>query len=190
MQDPLIEHIKKMSRLKPEDEQAILGFFEKYQVKKKETLQQADQLCPSLFFVIKGCLHMYFLDEKGTQHTTQFALENWWLTDILAFHDRKTTGFSIQAIESSEVYAISIHAYEQLLDQFPQLERYFRIIYQKGFGASQLRMKYQHDLSREELYHHFRKHYPGFTQRVPQYLLASFLGFTPEYLSELRRKRS
>lgn len=62
-------------------------------------------------------------------------------------------------------------------------------MYQKGYGAAQQRIKYLYGMSREELYHMFANAYPEFVQRVPQYLLASFLGFTPEYLSEIRRKK-
>ncbi len=190
VQNSLIQHIKNTTEIKAEDEEKILRFFKPLHVGKKETIQEADQLCKSMFFVVKGCLRMFFLDDKGTQHTTQFAIENWWLTDVLAFHNQKVSEFCIQGVEKSEVLTIHYSSYEQLLLEFPQMERYFRIIYQKAFGASQVRMKYQHDFSREEMYHHFAKHYPGFIQRVPQYLLASFLGFTPEYLSELRKKRS
>ncbi|WP_223815814.1 hypothetical protein [Adhaeribacter rhizoryzae] len=76
-----------------------------------------------------------------------------------------------------------------MLHQHPKLERYFRMIYQRAYAASQMRIKYLYDLSREELFYHFLDHYPDFVQRIPQYLLASFLGFTPEYLSEIRSKK-
>lgn len=172
------------------DEAPMLRFFKAVHVRKKETLQEADSLCNSLFFVVKGCVRMFFMDEKGVQHTTQFAIENWWLTDFLAFHAQRTTEFYIQAVENSEVLMISQPAFEQLVTEFPQLERYFRIIYQRGYGASQVRTKHNHNLSREELFHQFTTSFPEFIQRIPQYLLASYLGFTPEYLSELRKKRS
>ena len=68
------------------------------------------------------------------------------------------------------------------------MERYFRFIYQRAYAAAQLRIKYLFDYSKEEFYHSFKSKHPEFVQRIPQYLLASFLGFTPEYLSELRKK--
>jgi CRP-like cAMP-binding protein len=190
MHNPLIEHIRNTTVVDPADEAAILQFFKAVHVRKKENLQEADNICSSLYFVVKGCLRLFFLDEKGVQHTTQFAIENWWLTDFLAFHGQKPTGFFIQAVENSDVLSISLASFEQLVARFPQLERYFRVMYQRGYGASQVRTKYNHDFSREELYNHFTTHFPEFIQRIPQYLLASYLGFTPEYLSELRKKRS
>ena len=71
----------------------------------------------------------------------------------------------------------------------PKMERYFRKIHQRAHGASQFRIRCQYDLSREELYRHLMSLYPEFVQRIPQYLLASYLGFTPEYLSEIRAKK-
>ncbi|MGN6438008.1 MAG: Crp/Fnr family transcriptional regulator, partial [Agriterribacter sp.] len=67
--------------------------------------------------------------------------------------------------------------------------RYFRLLHQRAHAASQFRIRNLYQLSREELYYQFNNLYPEFVQRVPQYLLASFLGFTPEYLSELRRRQ-
>jgi hypothetical protein len=75
-----------------------------------------------------------------------------------------------------------------LLQQLPQLEKYFRYIHQRESAAAQRRIKYLYSFSKEERYHHFNKSFPEFIQRVPQYLLASYLGITPEYLSELRKK--
>jgi hypothetical protein len=69
------------------------------------------------------------------------------------------------------------------------MERYFRLIHQRAHAAAQNRLKGLFSQTREEIYRQFVKQYPEFVQRIPQYLLASFLGFTPEYLSELRAKK-
>jgi hypothetical protein len=77
---------------------------------------------------------------------------------------------------------------DKLLEEHPLMEKYFRCVYQKAYAATQMRLKFLHNYSREELYYHFRDSQPAFLQRVPQYLVASYLGFTPEYLSEIRKK--
>jgi CRP-like cAMP-binding protein len=110
------------------------------------------------------------------------------MTDNLAFLAQGQSSFAIQAIEKSEVLAISYEAQEKMLSQFPQMERYFRKVYEKSFAASQIRIKYINDYSREEIYLYFAKVQSAFLQRVPQYMLASYLGFTPEYLSEIKKK--
>ncbi|MCF0065231.1 Crp/Fnr family transcriptional regulator [Dyadobacter chenwenxiniae] len=190
MRHPLIEHISKQVQVAPEEEALILSFFQSVRAKKKQNLVEAGNPCSALFFVVEGCIRMFHLSEKGIEQTIQFALENWWLTDFSAFTLQQNTGFTIQAVENSELLVIDVKNQERLLEQLPKLERYFRFVYQRGYGAAQVRMKFHHDLSREKLYQNFVENYPQFVQRVPQYLIASYLGFTPEYLSELRKKRS
>ena len=189
MPERLIKHLTKFVDIRDEDRATILSFFRPITLSKKENLVAEGQLCRANYFVLKGCLRMFFVNDKGVEHTTQFAIENWWLTDYMAFQQERTTDFYIQAVEKTEVLAIEFQSQERLCAQFPQVERYFRLVYQKAYAAAQLRIKYLYDFSREELYHHFNDRYPEFIQRVPQYLLASFLGFTPEYLSEIRKKK-
>jgi CRP-like cAMP-binding protein len=172
-----------------EDVAAILACFETVTVAKKQNLLEEGQYSKTTYFVVKGCLRLFFINEKGAEQTTQFALENWWMADFLAYGSHKPALFNIQAVEKTEALAISHTAHEALLERYPYLEKYFRLMYQKGYGASQQRIKYLYGLSREELYYLFADSYPAFVQRIPQYLLASFLGFTPEYLSEIRAKR-
>jgi CRP-like cAMP-binding protein len=189
MSEQLLTHLSKFVKLKEEDKAEIVAFFQPKHFKKKENLIEAGSICKYHYFVVKGCLRMFFVDDKGVEHTTYFAIENWWLTDYLAFQGQQFTTFYIQSVEDTQVLALDFYAEERLLTQFPVLERYFRLVYQRAFGAAQVRIKYLYDFSREELYHHFQSHYPEFIQRIPQYLLASFLGFTPEYLSEIRKKK-
>ncbi|MFC5410139.1 Crp/Fnr family transcriptional regulator [Larkinella bovis] len=189
MAEPLIQHLRKFVAVKDEEIPAILHFFQAKSFKKKENLVEEGDMARYHYFVRKGCLRLFYVNDKGVEQTTQFAIENWWLTDYLAFQSRQPTRFYIQAVENTDVLAIDLPAQEQLFEQFPQMERYFRLIYQRAFGASQWRIRYLYDLSREELYYHFSDHYPEFIQRIPQFLLASFLGFTPEYLSEIRKKK-
>ncbi|SOD15425.1 Crp/Fnr family transcriptional regulator [Pedobacter xixiisoli] len=188
MAHSLHQHIKKFVNVSEADFAEILLFFEVLSVKKKEMLMNEGQHCKRHFFVLKGCLRLFFMKETGIEQTTQFAIENWWMTDNLAFLEQRPSSFAIQAIEQSEVLAISYEAQEKMLSQFPQMERYFRKVYEKAFAASQLRIKYINDYSREEMYIYFAKVQPTFLQRVPQYMLASYLGFTTEYLSEIKKK--
>lgn len=175
--------------LQPEDRALISACFQVRSVKKKENLVAAGHICKYKYFVEKGCLRMFFINEKGVEQTTQFAIENWWMTDELAFQSQQVSDFYIQAVEESEVLALDWASQEKLLHAVPYLERYFRLIYQRAYGAAQMRVRFLYEFSPEEIYAHFNTHFPEFIQRIPQYLLASFLGFTPEYLSEIRKKK-
>lgn len=184
----LIDHIRKFTRLSDDEVPAVLAFFKEITVKKKENLLTEGHICRYNYFVIQGCLRMFFVDEKGVEKTVLFALEHWWMADYFSFQRRQPSAFCIQGVERSVVYAIDLQAQEQLLEQLPQMERYFRMVHQTAHAASQMRLKFLYGFSREMLYRQFCSSFPEFVQRIPQYLLASYLGITPEYLSELRAK--
>jgi CRP-like cAMP-binding protein len=181
-------HLKKFTEINEAEFADILAFFQIIKVRKKENLLVEGQICKYHYFVLNGCLRKFFVNQKGVEQTTEFAIENWWITDDIAYEHRLPTAFYIQAVENSEVLIINNDAQERLLSEFPKMERYFRFIYQRAFAAAQLRIKYLYAFSKEEFYYHFNKNYPEFVQRIPQYLIASFLGFSPEYLSEIRNK--
>ncbi|WP_426584089.1 Crp/Fnr family transcriptional regulator [Mucilaginibacter sp. R-33] len=184
----LLTHISKFSSIPAGRAELIDSFFEHRIYKKKELLLTEDHRCYEKFFIIKGCVHLYYLRENGTEQTVDFALENWWISDFSAFQQGVVARFSIRAVELTEVLSIRAEAQRELLKLVPEMNEYFHWVFQRAYAASQMRLRYLYDFSKEELYVNFLEQFPAFTQRVPQYLLASFLGFTPEYLSELRKK--
>jgi CRP-like cAMP-binding protein len=181
-------HLDKFILISKEEFSDLFRFFQIQIVDKKENLLVEGQICESNYFVINGILRIFFINEKGVEQTTGFAIENWWMTDNFAYESKSKTEFYIQAVEKTELLVIKRDSQEKLLQHHPLMERYFRCIYQKAYAAAQMRIKFLYGYSSEELYHHFRTNQPEFLQRVPQYLIASYLGFTPEYLSEIRRK--
>ena len=132
---------------------------------------------------------MYFINKKGVEQITQFALEGWWISDYQSFINNTPSQYSIQAIEESVIVSIDKQNLDNLLIELPQLERYFRRMLQKDVAGAQLRSKLLYEMSKEEFYFHFSTSFPEFMLRVPQYMIASYLGLTPEYLSELRKKK-
>ncbi len=166
----------------------VLRYFDRVTFKKKQNLLEEGDFCTYHYFVEQGCIRKFFLKDNGVEQTTEFALEQWWMTDNFAFENKVKTSFYVQAVEPSTVLQISYDQRQALLFDHPIMERYFRMVYQRACAASERRIRFLYEFSREELYFHFEQHYPEFVQRVPQYLLASFLGFTPEYLSEIRSK--
>jgi CRP-like cAMP-binding protein len=188
MSQILKDHIRKFIEINDEDLSSVLMFFKVSTPRKKENLLIEGKICKSNYFVSSGCLRMFFINEKGVEKTTQFALEHWWLADYFSFQNQIASSFYIQAVERSEVWSIDLPEHENMLRQFPQMERYFRLVHQTTNAATQVRIRYLYDFSREENYRYFLANFPEFIHRVPQYLLASYLGMTPEYLSELRAK--
>ncbi len=189
MTDALYTHINRYVPLTAEQYEDVAKCFKKVQLRKKENLLEEGKICRCNYFVADGLLRMFFITEKGTEQTTHFALEGWWLADYASFESQKAATYYIQAVERTTAYGITYASQEKMLKQHPVMERYFRLMHQRANAAAQFRIRTLYDLSREELYRMFSKSHPEFVQRVPQYLLASFLGFTPEYLSEIRKKK-
>jgi CRP-like cAMP-binding protein len=188
MANPLSRHINGLINIPKDEAIEISYFFSKKSHRKKDDLLKVGERCNAMFFVNKGCLYMYTIDEQGTEKTIQFAIENWWLTDILAFRNQCSSQFGIRAALESEVMEITFSAYRRLLTLHPEMEKYFRNVNEIAYGAALMRLKYLFTHSKEDIFHHFNSSFPDFVNRVPQYLLASYLNLTPEYLSQIRRK--
>jgi CRP-like cAMP-binding protein len=189
MPNNLTNHIQKFVELTEADVELINSVVTVKQVKKKTYLLEPNHVCRELYFVSKGCLRSYFLNKKLNEQITQFAIENWWMSDYYSLENEKPSSYYIQAVENSEIISIHKNKLEELFKKTPRLERYFRIVQQRAFTAAQKRIEYIYAFSDEERYRHFSSLYPTFIQRIPQYMLASYLGFTPQFMSKIRAKK-
>jgi len=185
----LLAHIKRFVSLSADEEQLLCDKLEVKVLKKKEFLLQPGKLCPGNYFVVKGCLRLYFVNDKLHEQIIQFAIENWWMADHDSLSNKQPSQCYIQAVEPCELLLLSEKNRILLFEQIPKLEGYFSIIMQKAFVAAQRRIGFIFNQTEEERYRHFAKLFPGFIQRVPQYMLASYLGFTPQFLSRIRAKK-
>ncbi|WP_175634445.1 Crp/Fnr family transcriptional regulator [Pedobacter ghigonis] len=188
MLDIFKKHIRKFTTVTDEEFEEIKKFFDTKEVNKKENLLAEGQICRHHYFVLDGLLRKFYINEKGTEQTTEFAIETWWLTDNFAYENKVPTEFYIQAVEKSTILYFTQEKQEKLLKEFPVMERYFRFVYQRAYAAAQKRIQFLFSFSKEEFYFQAVRNHPEFVQRVPQYLIASYLGFTPEYLSEIRKR--
>ncbi|MBB5634609.1 CRP-like cAMP-binding protein [Pedobacter cryoconitis] len=189
MYQELLDHIKKYVQLVPHEEQVLVQRLEFRKLKKKEFLLEPGKLCKGNYFVIKGCVRQFFINKKLGEQIIQFGIENWWIADQDSLLNNQPSTCSIQAIEETELLLLKEKDRIILFKEIPLLETYFRIMMQISFVASQRRIGYIFNMTEEERYRHFAKLFPGFVQRVPQYMLASYLGFTPQFLSRLRAKK-
>lgn len=148
-------------------------------------VQQGD-ICKYENFVVSGCTKTFFMDTEGNEHIVMFAIENWWTADLGSFISQEPADYNVQCLEKTTVVQFTFESLEILYAEIPQLERFMRIIIQKAFVASQKRIIRNHSLTAKERYLLFRKQYPEIEQRVPQYLIASYLGITKQFLSKIR----
>ena len=188
MYAPLLAHIARYVALSPQEEALLVSYLRTQQIARKGFLLTEGQVCPASYFVLRGCLRTYFVSEKGTEQIIQFSIENWWVADYTSLDTRTPSAYYIQAIEATEVVVFDQQVQEEVFRQLPKLERYFRLILQRVAAATQFRVKFLFGLSGEARYHYVNATLPAFVQRVPQYMLASYLGVTPEFLSKIRGK--
>lgn len=157
-------------------------------LRKKQFLVHAGSLHRSTYFVNQGSLRAYFIDLNGHEHTIQFAVEGWWISDLQSFVLQQPALLNVEAIEDSEVLEIPAEKMQLLYEKVPKAERYFRIIFQRAFASFQQRMLQNLSMSAEERYLAFRAQYPKLHLRLPQKLIASYLGVSPEFLSKLKKR--
>jgi CRP-like cAMP-binding protein len=190
MFEVLVENISKKIILTEEDQQLLQTFFIPKKLRKKQYLLQEGDVSRYLAFVEKGILRSYTVDEKGGEHIVEFAFEGWWIGDQLSFLTGEPSKYNIDALEDCELLLLTKQAEEQMLEKIPKMERFFRLLLQNHLIATQNRLASSLNNSAEEKYIQLVGACPTLPQRVPQHMLASFLGITPETLSRLRKQIS
>lgn len=187
MFDLLYKKINEKITLTEEEFDLCKTLFSPKKLRKKQSILQEGDVCKYNIFVTKGLLRSYTIDDKGNEHILQFALEGWWTADLYSFFTGEPSLFNIEALEDSELLLITHSSWESLLEKLPAFERYFRILIQNNLIATQRRLMGSLSDTAEKKYLKFTKTYPESIQRVPQHMIASYLGITRETLSRLRR---
>lgn len=176
--------------LTPEDEALIKQYLSPKKLRKKQYLLQEGDVCKFIAFVEKGALRQYTIDESGNERIIQFALEGWTISDLYSFLTKESATYHIDALEDCELVLISKSAHEELLQKVPKYETYTRLQITGAYIAMQRRLTSIISTSPEERYAGFMALYPNIAQRVPQHMIASYMGLQPETLSRIRRRIS
>jgi CRP-like cAMP-binding protein len=153
-------------------------------------LQRAGEAARYAVFVASGCLRNYVIDAKGKEHIVQFAPETWWLADGASLTSGAPSTYFIDAIEASALLLIDGPSHQQLVNDVTPYAAAFRTGLQRHAAAKDQRIVSSLSASAEERYLEFLRVYPSIAQRVPQSMLASYLGLSPETVSRIRRNLS
>jgi CRP-like cAMP-binding protein len=187
MIDVLFSHIQEKVPLNLGDREAIRPFFVSKKLRKRQYLLQEGNVCKHLAFVAKGLLRTYNVDNKGDEHMSIFGWEGWWISDFNSFLSGEPAIFNIDAIEDSELLLISRADYETLTLTVPIMDRYFRILYQNSLITKERRLMSSITHSAEERYVRLAESNAQLIERIPQNLIASYLGIAPETLSRIKK---
>lgn len=186
--EPLLSYFDRMIPLNDVEKELVTAKFRSRLFRKRQYVLQEGDLCNQLYFVVRGCLRMYKIDEKGGTHILQFAAENYWITDLGSFHGLHPSGLNIDALEDTVVLQISRDDLIALYINAPKFDRIFRVLMENNVVRLHERLLQYISSTAELRYQSFLDTYPHLVNRLPQVQIASFLGITPEFLSRLRSR--
>ena len=183
---PLLDYIKKHIDLTVEEETILLSKIVHRNYLKDQYIAQQGDICKTVNFIISGCTKTFYMDLEGQEHIVMFSIEDWWTSDLGSFITQTPADFNVQCIENTQLIQFTYDNLEALYKEISKLERLFRKIVERAFAASQKRIIRNFSLTAKERYQIFKNTNPKIDQRVPQYMIASYLGITKEFLSKIK----
>jgi CRP-like cAMP-binding protein len=191
MTELLFQKFAEKIELTEEEKSLSRSFFIPKKLRRKQYLLQEGDVCKYVAFVEEGLLRTFAVDDKGHEHIIQFAFEGWWIADQFSFLTGEPSEYNIEAMEDCELLLLSKQAEDEMLEKIPKFERYFRILLQNNLIATQKRLVSSLRQTTEERYNEFISACPTtLPRRIPQHMLASYLGVTPETISRIRKQMS
>src|SRR5258708_38987584 len=155
MFEELFKNIRQKISITEKEEELCRSLFIPKKFRKRQYLLQQGEISKYSAFVEKGLLRSYVIDDKGTELIMQFAPEGWWIGDMYSSVTGEPSESNIDAIEDSETLLLTPQGHEQLLQQAPIFERFFRLLLQNNFIAMQRRLKGNIIQTAEEKYKNF-----------------------------------
>jgi len=188
--NPIIEYISRYVELTTEEIAFLVPYFKVRKVKKRQFIVQPGFVCRHKSYVLKGAFRGYLVDKEGKEHTLALAIEDWWISDYSSLIYQEPATLFVEALEDSVLIQIDYDDQQHYLKEVPKLEKFERIITQRSLAFHQKRLLSNLTQTAEERYDDFMSKYAAIANRVPQYALASYLGFTTEYLSKIRNRKA
>ena len=168
----------------------IESVFHKATYKKGSILLYAGDIADTQYFIYNGCLRSYLMDSHGKEHTVQFGIKDWWISDYTAYFSSSKSIMNIEVIKDATLYTISHDDKEFLYTQIPKIESFFRKKLERALAAFQNRILRSLSQSASERYTNFIESYPNIDKNLKNYHIASYLGITTESLSRIRKELS
>ncbi|OUJ67989.1 Crp/Fnr family transcriptional regulator [Hymenobacter crusticola] len=186
----IVQFQQHLSRQLPEltaDELAELtAAFTLRNIKKRQFIVQPGFVADHRIYVVQGAFRAYVIDPAGIDHTIQFAIEDWWITDVNSFIYRTPAQMFVVALEDSTVFQLDYATEQRLKQTNHRFETLFRLHAERAAAYHQRRLISALTRTAEERYEEFLAKYPTVFQRLPQYVIASYLGMSKEFLSKIR----
>lgn len=184
-----IQYVNSFVSINDQQAEYIISQVNKRVIGKKIILLKQGEICTFDAFIVSGLVKSYFIDNNGIEVILTFACENWWISDLLSFEEKVPSRMFIETIEDTELLIFTPSTKENIIRQVPQMERMFRLMVQRHLATYQERLFGIIAQTAEERYDVFLAKYPTLPQRIPQHLIASYLGISAEFLSRIRTRK-
>lgn len=182
-------YASKFVDLTAEEIAVFTAAFKPIKAKKRQFLVQPNFVAKHRYFVLNGALRAYVVGDEGQDHTIQLAIEEWWISDYNSYMSRQPASMFVMAVEDSVLLQISFEDEQQLKAANHKFETFFRILAERSVAFMQRRVINNLTQSAEQRYEQFIGIYPAMVNRFPQYVIASYLGMTTEFLSRIRNQK-
>ena len=184
----LLNNIARYVQLTEDEQQQLTSIIRTTRVKKRQFVIQPGYVCQYRSYIFKGAFRVFHLDDNGKEHTVSIGIEDWFFTDFYSYiHQEPATNFA-EALEDSIIFQMKYEDIEALCSRIHALSDYFRLTTEKAFAYSRRRVISNISKTAEERYLEYAQRYPQIVNRVPQYVLASYLGMSAEFLSKIRSR--
>lgn len=183
--EKLRKHIEEIIPVSDEEFESIKPFFTIRKVLKNQYLVQQGDEAKYEYIIISGIFRVFYLDADGKEHIVQFATENWWMSDYIAYFNQKQANMYVVCMEAGEVLCLTLEGREKLSATFHTMEHFFRIKLTKGYVAMQQRIISLLSGNPQQRYEEFAHLYPDLMQKIPKKYIAEYLGVSRETLSRL-----
>ena len=186
----LIRNIKSSIQLSVEAEAYLFSISKERTFSKGEILIRQGQHVNNIYFVTDGCLRSYCLDKSGKEHTLQFAVKDWWISDYIAIHNDESATLTIECLKESKVIEFNAEKLNSIYKLYPEYEAFQRNLLERHVVSLQKRILNQLQLTASERYDLFLVQYPDIKKFTRNYHIASYLGITQESLSRVRVEKA
>jgi CRP-like cAMP-binding protein len=190
MFDVFLQYINSKAPVTDEEAALIQSLSTTKKLRKRQFLLHEGDVWKYNAFVCKGCVRTYRIDDKGNEHIMQFSIENWWTGDRESLQSGNPARSNIEALEDSVILLFTKENFTIICNKIPAFNTMVNQILEKSFIASQNRIHATMSYTTEEKYQEFLNNYPDMINRIPQHMIASFLGVSPETLSRIRNQVS
>ncbi|WP_299712643.1 Crp/Fnr family transcriptional regulator [uncultured Tenacibaculum sp.] len=185
----ILKNIARYVELTEEEKEQFTSIIKVSRIKKRQFVIQPGYVCEYRNYIVKGAFRVFYLDDKGKEHTVSIGVEDWYFTDFYSYINQLPAAHFAEALEDSVILQLKYEDIEGLCAKIHGLSEYFRRITEKAFASSRTRVISNNSKTSEERYLEYAKKYPQIVNRVPQYVIASYLGISAEFLSKIRARR-